>query len=61
MQDAFTFDYSAGADLNGRLLGKAVPTGVRPRFTERFTELGISLSPRVFGHAAGRAPAGKRS
>jgi pilus assembly protein CpaF len=61
MQDAFTFDYSAGADLNGRLLGKAVPTGVRPRFAERFAELGIALSPRVFGHSAERMPAGKRS
>ncbi|MGY1804930.1 CpaF family protein [Blastococcus sp. SYSU D00922] len=60
MQDAFTFDYSAGTDLNGRLLGKAVPTGVRPRFTERFAELGIALSPRVFGHSAERKPAGKR-
>jgi pilus assembly protein CpaF len=26
-----------------------VPTGVRPRFTDRFAELGIILSPRVFG------------
>ena len=61
MQDAFTFDYSAGTDLNGRLLGKAVPTGVRPRFTERFAELGIALSPRVFGQGTTRAPSGKRS
>jgi pilus assembly protein CpaF len=59
MQDAFVFDYSAGTDLNGRLLGKAVPTGVRPRFTERFAELGIALSPRVFGHSAARVPSGK--
>ena len=49
MQDAFVFDYSAGVDASGRFLGKPVPTGVRPRFTERFAELGISLSPRVFG------------
>jgi pilus assembly protein CpaF len=61
MQDAFTFDYSAGADLNGRLLGKAVPTGVRPRFTERFAELGIALSPRVFGQTPTRMPNGARS
>jgi pilus assembly protein CpaF len=49
LQDAFLFDYSAGTDLNGRFLGKAVPTGVRPRFTSRFDELGIHVSPRVFG------------
>ncbi|WP_369253996.1 CpaF family protein [Geodermatophilus amargosae] len=60
LQDAFLFDYSAGTDLNGRFLGKAVPTGVRPRFTERFTELGIHLSPRVFGVAPQRSSFGGR-
>ncbi len=54
LQDAFLFDYSAGTDLNGRFLGKAVPTGVRPRFAEKFADLGISLSPRVFGAASER-------
>src|SRR3712207_4334856 len=49
LQDAFLFDYSAGVDATGRFLGKPVPTGVRPRFTDRFAELGITLSPRVFG------------
>jgi pilus assembly protein CpaF len=34
-----------------------VPTGVRPRFTDRFDEMGIKLSPRVFGVAE---PAGVR-
>jgi pilus assembly protein CpaF len=55
MQDAFLFDYSAGVDERGKFLGKPVPTGVRPRFTDKFTELGITLSPRVFG--AGFGPA----
>jgi pilus assembly protein CpaF len=49
LQDAFVFDYSAGLDTNGRFLGKTIPTGVRPRFTERFADLGISVSPMVFG------------
>jgi pilus assembly protein CpaF len=48
MQDAFVFDYSAGVDQNGRFLGKPVPTGVRPRFTERFEEMGIKVSPHIF-------------
>jgi pilus assembly protein CpaF len=51
LQDAFLFDYSAGVDAAGRFLGRPVPTGVRPRFTDRFAELGITLSPRVFGAA----------
>ena len=51
MQDIFAFDYGAGVDLNGRVLGRTVPTGVRPLFADRFAELGIQLSPRVFGAA----------
>ena len=49
LQDAFLFDYSAGVDAAGKYLGKPVPTGVRPRFTDKFDEMGITLSPRVFG------------
>jgi len=49
LQDAFVFDYSAGVDSSGRFLGKPIPTGVRPRFTDRFAELGIPISPAVFG------------
>jgi pilus assembly protein CpaF len=56
LQDAFVFDYGAGVDANGRFLGKPIPTGVRPRFTDRFAELGIPISPTVFGaqRAGGR-------
>ncbi|WP_163376132.1 CpaF family protein [Dietzia sp. Alg238-R159] len=49
LQDAFLFDYSAGLGPDGKFLGKPQATGVRPRFTDRFNELGITLSPRVFG------------
>jgi pilus assembly protein CpaF len=49
LQDIFLFDYSAGIDANGKFLGRPVATGVRPKFTDRFEELGIVLSPRVFG------------
>jgi len=49
LQDAFAFDYSAGVDGTGRFLGKAVPTGVRPRFVDHFAEVGIQISPSVFG------------
>jgi pilus assembly protein CpaF len=54
LQDAFVFDYSAGIDANGRFLGKPISTGVRPRFTDRFDELGITLSPSVFGSTAAK-------
>lgn len=49
LQDAFLFDYAAGVDSDGRFRGTPVATGVRPRFTDRFADLGIRLSPAVFG------------
>lgn len=58
LQDAFLFDYSAGMDTQGRFLGKPVPTGIRPRFLDRFAELGIGVSAAVFGTAV--APMGRR-
>lgn len=54
LQDAFVFDYSAGIDASGRFLGRTIPTGVRPRFTDRFAELGIPISPLLFGSPAMR-------
>ncbi|MGD8149658.1 CpaF family protein [Ornithinimicrobium sp. Y1694] len=48
LQDAFTFDYAAGVDLNGRFLGEAIPTGVRPQFTERFIDQGVQLPAGIF-------------
>lgn len=48
LQDAFTFDYSAGYDHEGRLLGRLRPTGVRPRFAERIADAGITLPMSLF-------------
>lgn len=55
LQDAFVFDYSAGVDSSGKFLGKPVSTGVRPRFVDRFADLGIILSPSVFDSREGRS------
>jgi pilus assembly protein CpaF len=49
LQDVFLFDYAAGMDAQGRFLGKPVSTGIRPRFLDRFSELGITVSSAVFG------------
>jgi pilus assembly protein CpaF len=48
LQDAFSFDYSAGWDVEGRLLGRIEPTGVRPRFAERIADHGIDLPVSLF-------------
>jgi pilus assembly protein CpaF len=56
LQDAFTFDYSAGMDENGRFRGRAEPTGVRPRFVEHLADIGIEIPVEYFRRtpAAGR-------
>ena len=48
LQDAFTFDYSAGLRRRGTLLGRIEPTGVRPRFAERIADHGIPLPVSLF-------------
>ena len=47
LQDAFAFDH-VGMDLDGHVLGEAKYTGVRPRFTDRFLELGIAFDQELF-------------
>ena len=55
LQDAFIFDFAAGVDAEGRFIGKPVATGVRPRFVEKFADMGIILPPESsFPHAPGR-------
>jgi pilus assembly protein CpaF len=51
LQDAFAFDFSKGVDDSGTFLGTVKATGLRPRFAERFEELGISIDHRVFTDA----------
>ena len=48
LQDLFTFDYSAGADAQGRHLGALRPTGLRPRFIEKLGQSGVLLHPNLF-------------
>jgi len=47
IQDIFIF-HQQGVDENGRIVGVMRPTGIRPRFTERFREAGIFLKPDIF-------------
>jgi pilus assembly protein CpaF len=60
LQDAFMFDHAAGADAGGRLLGRAVPTGVRPRFLERFVEQGVAVPTQALGGVPHLVPVGVR-
>jgi len=50
MQDIFVFEQT-GLDERGRIVGQLRPTGVRPKFIEKFETLNIFLPPNIFGSA----------
>lgn len=43
MSEIFTFDYSAGFNDEGKFAGSLTHTGIRPSFSKRLNDLGISL------------------
>ncbi|WP_349409456.1 CpaF family protein [Pseudalkalibacillus sp. SCS-8] len=47
LQDIFEFRQE-GTDSEGRIIGKLVPTGVRPKFYERLERSGLNIPPSVF-------------
>ncbi|MEO6579026.1 MAG: CpaF family protein [Candidatus Limnocylindria bacterium] len=47
MQDVFVFEQTDVVD--GKILGKLKPTGIRPQFVERFETAGIHLPSNIFG------------
>jgi pilus assembly protein CpaF len=49
LQDVFVFEQTG--ILEGKVQGRLKPTGVRPRFSEKFESHGIHLPPRMFGSA----------
>ncbi|RMD72268.1 MAG: CpaF family protein [Chloroflexi bacterium] len=48
LQDIFVFEQT-GIDEKGKIVGHLRPTGVRPRFLEKFEALNIFLPPTIFG------------
>jgi pilus assembly protein CpaF len=48
LQDIFVFDQT-GVDEQGKVIGRLRPTGVRPRFIEKFEASAIYLPPGIFG------------
>jgi pilus assembly protein CpaF len=48
LQDIFAFEQT-GIDERGKIVGRLRPTGVRPRFLEKFEAYGIYLPPGIFG------------
>jgi len=50
MQEVFTFEQTGVVD--GQIQGTLRPTGIRPKITEKFEVMGISLPPALFGYQA---------
>jgi pilus assembly protein CpaF len=48
MQDLFLFDYSMGVDENGNFRGSLKSMGIRPHFTDKLEDMGISLDTDLF-------------
>ena len=49
LSELYAFDYAAGIGPDGKFLGGAKPTGVRPHFSEHLAEMGINLPADIFG------------
>ena len=49
LQDVFLWSQSGVVD--GRIVGRLRPSGVRPKFVERFEEMGVALPPGIFALA----------
>jgi len=47
MTDIFRFEQT-GVDDNGKIIGKLKPTGIRPKFMNKFKEEGIILPSKIF-------------
>jgi len=52
LQDVFRFEYLGGQDAEGKVNGAIRPTGIRPMFADRLTELGIILPRSAFDRVA---------
>jgi pilus assembly protein CpaF len=48
LQDLYLFDYGMGFDAEGRFLGELKTTGLRPSFSERLANYGITLDLALF-------------
>ena len=48
LQDIFLFDFRAGVDAHGRVLGELKATGLRPGFLEKLMDRGVEVPASLF-------------
>jgi pilus assembly protein CpaF len=56
LQDLFVFHSSGQLDERGRVIGRLLPSGLRPTFLERLRERGIQIDPDIFRPPSGMEP-----
>ena len=47
MQEIMRY-HKKGVDADNRIIGEFKATGIRPRFLEKISEIGLSVDPRYF-------------
>jgi pilus assembly protein CpaF len=60
LQDIYVFDFSMGIDEDGKFKGHLKSTGIRPSFSERLADYGISLEPALFSNGIAARVGGTR-
>jgi pilus assembly protein CpaF len=60
LQDIYTFDFGAGIDEEGHFRGGLRATGVRPSFSEKLSDYGITLEPQLFSNGTNPGNIGAR-
>jgi pilus assembly protein CpaF len=60
LQDIYTFDFGAGIDEEGHFRGGLRATGVRPSFSEKLSDYGITLEPQLFSNGTNPGNIGTR-
>ena len=53
LQDIFAFNFRAGVDSQGKVLGTLQATGLRPAFLEKLADRGIHVPPSLFAPQIG--------
>jgi pilus assembly protein CpaF len=56
LQDLFLFKVAGGLDDRGRVLGRLIPTGLRPTFLERLAERNVFVDLAMFAPPPGMEP-----
>jgi pilus assembly protein CpaF len=60
LQDIYVFDFSMGIDEEGRFRGHLKSTGIRPSFSERLSDYGITLESALFSNHTAPNVGGRR-